>query len=845
MPIPLRNFLDAAHNAIQRHLQWIYLITTLRPAAVFTACCLVFLLSAVFITRIQFQADIFKMFPQKGALSLFLDVMRWTGGSGNAYFLLEGDKEKVIEEAGRFSARLKNLTIDGAPAFNQVKYTVLDPAEAKPFQDFVAYAVTRPQLFVAPQDVPSYLRSLAPDSVDRALKQAKTELAAPGAMVDLIRVDPLYLRNQILPRLKNASEALAFDPSSPYFISRDGNVLIIIAEPGRPVTDRAFAKKLVAGINQARRDSPVSISCAGAHLSAVTDEEIIKKNVILGVLSSLAIVLALYYAAYRRFLPTLLIPVILLYGVVLAVAVGGIFYPTMSVISFGFASLIVGIGTDYSIHLYDRFHFERAGGRSSEDALRLAVVDTGHALFTAGTTTALPFLALALTDVRVLAELGLLVGLGVIFSMYATLFFLPPLLLFMERRFPLKKYHPLPSFGLAAMWRVAARRPRQLITGCLIVVLCSLVFASHLGFEADLKNLQPNFSEAFQAQQKLEKHLSVSPKELIVAVEGKELRQVVEAGANVAALAERYKRRGELVAFTSLTNVMNDEKSQMEVIRSLKSWPGAGAFRQEVEGALAREGFALEPFEPYIAALSRLDHAAVIPFAEGVQHLAESPFRGITDRYLAHDTAGYHLLTYLNYRGEEFRQDNFLRELIATVPAARATSLDLVSRQLTDSVRKSFTWAVLLGMALVVVLLLTHFNSLPGVLYSLFPLGSGVAAMLGIMALAGMKLNFMNVMVLVTIIGMASDFGLHIGHRVRNCPPQEYEGRFVQSGRAVLLSALTTVTGFGSLALTDYAAMASIGSATNIGVVATTIFTLIAVPSFMSLIMAGGRNPGV
>jgi uncharacterized protein len=838
------NLLAAGRSAIQRHLQWIYLATTRRPAAVFTACCLVFLLSAASITRIQFQADIFKMFPQKGALSLFLDIMRWTGGSGNAYFLLEGDKEKVIEEAGRFAAKLKNLAIDGAPAFTKVKYTIFDPSEAKPFEDFVAYAVTRPQLFVAPQDILGYLQSLAPASVDRALRQAKTELAVPGAMVDLIRVDPLYLRNQILPRLKNASEALAFDASSPYFISRDGKVLIIIAEPARPVTDRAFAKKLVAGINEARKNSPVSISCAGAHLSAVTDEEVIKENVILGVITSLVIVLALYYAAYRRFLPTLLIPVILLYGVVLAVAVAGFFYPTMSVISFGFASLIVGIGTDYSIHLYDRFHFERAQGKTSDEALQLAVVDTGHALFTAGTTTALPFLALALTDVRVLAELGLLVGLGVIFSMYATLFFLPPLLLFMERRFPLKKYHPLPSFGLAGMWRVAGRHPWPLITGCLVVVLCSLIFASRLGFEAELKNLQPNFSEAFQAQQKLERHLSVSPKEMIVAVEGKDLRQVVEDGAKVAALAGRYQRQGELVAFTSLTNVMNDEKSQMEVIRILKRWPGAGTVRQEVEGALTREGFAPEPFEPYVTALSRLAEAPVIPFAEGMQHLADSPFRGITDRYLAHDAAGYHLLTYLNYRGSEFRQDQFLTELKGAVPSARATSLDLVSSQLTQSVKKSFVWAVVLGMALVVVLLLSHFNSLPGILYSLFPLGSGVAAMLGIMAVAGMKLNFMNVMVLVTIIGMASDFGLHIGHRVRNCPPQEYEGRFVQSGRAVLLSALTTITGFGSLALTDYAAMASIGSATNIGVVATTIFTLIAVPAFMTVIMAAGRTPG-
>lgn len=96
-----------------------------------------------------------------------------------------------------------------------------------------------------------------------------------------------------------------------------------------------------------------------------------------------------------------------------------------------------------------------------------------------------------------------------------------------------------------------------------------------------------------------------------------------------------------------------------------------------------------------------------------------------------------------------------------------------------------------------------------------------------------MRLNFMNAMVLVTILGMGSDYGLHIAHRVRNCCAEEYRARFVQSGRAVFLSGLTTIAGFGSLAFTDYGALASIGWATNLGIVATTFFTLGVLPAFM------------
>jgi predicted RND superfamily exporter protein len=63
----------------------------------------------------------------------------------------------------------------------------------------------------------------------------------------------------------------------------------------------------------------------------------------------------------------------------------------------------------------------------------------------------------------------------------------------------------------------------------------------------------------------------------------------------------------------------------------------------------------------------------------------------------------------------------------------------------------------------------------------------------------------------------------------------EQRAEFVQAGRAVLLSALTTIAGFGSLAFTDYGAMSSIGWATNFGIGSTALFTLVSLPAFLLL----------
>ena len=134
------------------------------------------------------------------------------------------------------------------------------------------------------------------------------------------------------------------------------------------------------------------------------------------------------------------------------------------------------------------------------------------------------------------------------------------------------------------------------------------------------------------------------------------------------------------------------------------------------------------------------------------------------------------------------------------------------------------------------MLLLVHFIDTPsGIFYSLFPVLAGSVCMLGVMALSGMRLNFMNSMVLVTILGMGSDFGLYIRFRVCAEKPEEREAQFVQISRSVFLTAMTTIVGFGSLAFTDYGAMSSIGWATNLGVGFTTAFCMLTLPAVMML----------
>jgi predicted RND superfamily exporter protein len=107
--------------------------------------------------------------------------------------------------------------------------------------------------------------------------------------------------------------------------------------------------------------------------------------------------------------------------------------------------------------------------------------------------------------------------------------------------------------------------------------------------------------------------------------------------------------------------------------------------------------------------------------------------------------------------------------------------------------------------------------------------------MFGLMDLFGMKLNLMNIFAVIMIIGIGVDYGVHMLHRFYE------EGRYdaalavSQTGKAVLMAALTTTFGFGTITYSDYPGLISMGVACILGVGACTIASLVLLPAVLIL----------
>ncbi len=162
------------------------------------------------------------------------------------------------------------------------------------------------------------------------------------------------------------------------------------------------------------------------------------------------------------------------------------------------------------------------------------------------------------------------------------------------------------------------------------------------------------------------------------------------------------------------------------------------------------------------------------------------------------------------------------------------TGFPLIIYVLIDYIGKDGRLAVMLAIIVIFFLLLIDFKNVKLALITLIPLVFGVLWMVGLMSLFGMKINILNAIGLPLILGMGVDTGVHVIHRYRIEGPGRIRTVFSTTGKAVLISSLTSFLAFGSLGFADYRGLASLGITLAIGIATCWLATVTILPAILS-----------
>lgn len=144
--------------------------------------------------------------------------------------------------------------------------------------------------------------------------------------------------------------------------------------------------------------------------------------------------------------------------------------------------------------------------------------------------------------------------------------------------------------------------------------------------------------------------------------------------------------------------------------------------------------------------------------------------------------------------------------------------------------------AAFLTLFVVFIFLLIDFKSFKSALLAMIPLLTGMIWMLGLMGIFHVQLTLVNIMALPLILGIGVDDGVHILHRYRIEGTGTIKTVFASTGKAIIITSLTTMLSFGSLVFATYRGYGSLGIALFIGVGACLLTSLLILPTILGMV---------
>jgi hypothetical protein len=148
--------------------------------------------------------------------------------------------------------------------------------------------------------------------------------------------------------------------------------------------------------------------------------------------------------------------------------------------------------------------------------------------------------------------------------------------------------------------------------------------------------------------------------------------------------------------------------------------------------------------------------------------------------------------------------------------------------------KDSFVQAAWYSLAAIALMVLFHFRSVGAVILALLPVAIGSLWLAGLMGWFGIPINLANIMTLPLVIGIGVTNGIQILNRFAE---ERTPGILSRStGKAVLVSGLTAIAGFGSLMLSKHHGLYTLGCLMATGIATCMLAGLTFLPALLNLL---------
>jgi uncharacterized protein len=685
-----------------------------------------------------------------------------------------------------------------------------------------------------------------------------------------------------------------FDPDNEaqqqvYITFAEGRIFLITSQAPTEDLNVAAVKRLRTLVEQTKVEVPgLNVGLTGEPVLENDEMDQSRKDTMVASVVSLILCALIFIYGYQETGRPVKATLCLIIGLGYTMGFATLVVGHLNILTITFVPILIGLAIDFGVHLVTRYEEELRRGRSDREALNKALVYTGQGIFTGAFTTAGAFLAMGLTNFKGIQEMGLICGGGLLVCLVPMLTLLPVLLL-KGRQNVIDHQQGELAEGRRRIENIWLQRP--ITVTVVTVVLCGLAAFQirKVYFDYNLLNMQSEGLPAVVFEKKL---IESTPKSVLFAA-------VIATNLDEAVLMQqKIEKLSSVSSVDSINNFLaGDQTSKLPIVSEIKRHLAGIEFQEpdrrpvnvsdlsrtlfSLSGYLGWAHDEVEKEDPALAKQfvslhdaigdlrkemlrddpTRLDSSSV-KLAEFQQALfddvqdtfqtlqnqderaplhAEDLPQALRDRFVG--VHGKYLLMVYPAKDvwQRENQKEFIAQLQQVYPEVTGTPVQLY--HYTELLKNSYEEAARYALAAITLLVLVHFRRPAAVALALLPVGIGFLWLGGLMGYFGVPLNPANIMTLPLVIGIGVTNGIHILNRFAEEQTPSILAR--STGKAVLVSGLTTIAGFGSLILAKHAGIRSLGYVMATGTATCMIAGLTFLPALLNLLTQrrDGKRP--
>jgi len=556
-------------------------------------------------------------------------------------------------------------------------------------------------------------------------------------------------------------------------------------------------------------------------------------------------------------------------GLVLTTALGLYFVHVFNIISIAFIALFVGLGVDFAIQFSVRYRAERHAVGDLQTALTSAGRGVGVPLALAAAATAAGFFSFVPTDYVGVAQLGVIAGLGMVVAFVLVITFLPALIKLVK---PAGEAERVGFSVLAPADKFLHAHRKSILAAATVVGIACVIgqIAFPPQFDANPLDLRSPKVESMSTLNDLFKDPDTSPNTIDV------LAPNLAAAEKLADKISKQPLVGNVLTLT--TFIPPNQTSKLAIIQDtaflldatinpfeVKAAPSDAETVASLKAAAkALHDATAKPPKAKETAADKEARSDAVRLAQALDVLADAPagkrqaatealIPGLNDllsslrsalqatpvdvhtmppelvaEWVASDGTARISVFPKSNAADNKSMKRFSKDVMVVAPNATGTPITI--EESGQTIVRAFIQAGIWSFIAITILLTLVLRRRRDIAMTIIPLVLTMALTLTTCRVIGLELNFANIIALPLLFGIGVAFNIYFVVAWRSGAENLLQSSLT---RAVLFSALTTASGFGSLILSSHPGTASMGVLLIISLGWTLFTTLFFLPALL------------